>query len=165
MTTPHILRCGLDDSLARPVLEGLTHEYALRYPSDDSEMGTASPREFDPPEGLFLVAVTGTTTVAGGGFRRLEPGVCEIKRMWTHPEFRRTGLARIILHHLEDAACAAGYDRLRLETGPEQPEAEAFYSSRYRRIPTYGPYPQDLAFEGDLTAICRRPDHRMALRS
>ncbi|HET6963516.1 MAG TPA: hypothetical protein VFH58_02015 [Acidimicrobiales bacterium] len=39
-----------------------------------------------------------------------------------------------------------------LETGPLQPEAAALYDGRgYKRIPKYGPYPEALAFETELS--------------
>lgn len=68
--------------------------------------------------------------------------------MWTSPLYRRQGLAARVLDFLEVEAAAAGYRRLVLETGPEQPEAAAMYERRgYGRIPVFGPYPQALAFE------------------
>ena len=71
--------------------------------------------------------------------------------MWTHPDYRRRGLAWRVLAALEEAASAAGYRRLILETGPRQPEAAAMYARRgYRRIPVFGRYDQALAYEIDL---------------
>ena len=71
--------------------------------------------------------------------------------MWTHPEYRRQGLARRVLDALEEAAVGAGYRGLILETGPNQREAASLYQRRgYIRIPPYGRYPDALAFEGRL---------------
>jgi GNAT superfamily N-acetyltransferase len=137
----------LSDPLIAPLLAGLADEYEARYGAS-SEMALAHAVEFDPPSGLFLALVDGTDLVAGGGFRYLGPGVCEVKRMWTRADRRREGHAAAVLEALEDAARFAGYVTLRLETGPAQPEAAALYTSRhYRRIPAYGRYPVALAFE------------------
>ena len=103
-----------------------------RY-GENVEMTRASTDEFDPPSGLFIVFMDGPVTAAGGGFRRHDTSTCEVKRMWTHPEYRRRGLAARVLTTLEDAACEAGYTRLILETGPRQPEAEAMYAARGKR--------------------------------
>jgi GNAT superfamily N-acetyltransferase len=145
----------LSDVLVAPLLSGLEREYHSRYGSND-ELHRTHVEEFDPPTGLFLVLVDGQTTAAGGGFRSHGEGVCEIKRMWTNPEYRRQGLAIQILGALENAAASAGYVRLVLETGPRQPEAATMYERRgYARIPTYGHYPAALAFEADLTVKAR----------
>lgn len=140
----------LSDPSVAPLLAGLAAEYEARYgPSD--EMGAAHEVEFDPPSGLFLAVVTDGIVIAGGGYRYFSPGVCEVKRMWTQAAHRRHGYASTLLRALEEAARAAGYTALRLETGPAQPEAAAMYTSHgYRRIPVYGRYPAALAFEKSL---------------
>jgi GNAT superfamily N-acetyltransferase len=142
----------LTDPLAAPLLAGLTREYDVRYGETD-EMASVDPTVFDPPSGTFLVLVDGDEVLAGGGLRRFADGVCEVKRMWTAPGHRRKGYAALVLTKLEDAARAAGYSSLLLETGPRQPEAIAFYTVRgYTRIPYYGHYDQALAFHLDLDA-------------
>jgi GNAT superfamily N-acetyltransferase len=140
----------LSDPLLAPLVAGLTREYDVRYGEND-EMATVDAEEFDPPAGTFVVLIDGGEVLAGGGLRRLSDETCEIKRMWTAPGHRRKGYASRVLTGLEDAARAAGYSTLLLETGPLQPEAIALYTRRrYRRIPYYGRYPDALAFELDL---------------
>lgn len=145
-----IRRVRFSDAEVQPLLAGLTDEYDNRY-GENIEMTRAGPEEFDPPAGLFIVLVDGSTTAAGGGFRRHDSQTCEVKRMWTSPQYRRRGLAISVLQALEDAARDVGYDRVILETGPMQPEAEAMYAARgYRRIDVYGHYPEARAFCLDL---------------
>jgi len=133
-----------------PLLAGLEEEYRSRYGSND-ELGRAQASEFDPPGGVFVVVLDGEVTAAGGGFRAHAEHVCEVKRMWTNPAYRRRGLAALVLDALQEAAGAAGYIRLILETGPGQPEAAALYQRRgYTRIEPYGHYPQALAFAADI---------------
>jgi GNAT superfamily N-acetyltransferase len=137
----------LSDPIVAPLLAGLAAHYEELYGPND-EMAKVAAGEFDPPAGLFVAVVEDGTVVAGGGFRALAPGVCEIKRMWTHPGQRRRGLASAVLGELEERARAAGYHTVRLETGPRQPGAVALYTARgYQRIEPYGWYPQALAFE------------------
>jgi GNAT superfamily N-acetyltransferase len=152
----------LSDGLVVPLLSGLEEEYQRRYGSND-ELRRAHVEEFDRPGGLFLVLVDGPITAAGGGFRSHSEGVCEVKRMWTNREYRRQGLAARILRALEEAAASAGYIRLVLETGPRQPEAAALYERHgYTRVPTYGHYPEALAFATDLEVKPESP--KQALR-
>lgn len=144
-------RVSLNDPAALPLLDGLAQEYLERYGPGDEMLSTKAD-EFEPPAGLFVVVLYGPVTVAGGGFRRHAEEVCEVKRMWTHPAYRRRGLAQRVLAALEEEALACGYRRLVLETGPSQPEAAALYARRgYTPIPVYGPYPHAVAFERMLT--------------
>jgi len=144
-------RARLGDAEVEQLLTGLTQEYDTRY-GENVEMTRAGEDEFDPPSGLFIVLMDGPITAAGGGFRRYDATTCEVKRMWTHPGYRRRGLAVRVLKALEDAAREAGYTRLVLETGPRQPEAEALYAGRgYNRTEFYGHYPEARAFSLDFS--------------
>ena len=143
-------RVRIGDEEVQPLLAGLAHEYDTRY-GENTEMARTAEHEFDPPSGLFVVVMDGDVTASGGGFRRHDATTCEVKRMWTHPDYRRRGLARRVLATLEEAAAEMGYARLILETGPRQPEAAAMYAARgYSRIDFYGPYSEALAFSLDL---------------
>jgi GNAT superfamily N-acetyltransferase len=145
----------LSDPIIAPLLAGLTAEYEHRYGAD-GEMTLAHPDEFDPPTGAFVVLLDDDQTVAGGGIRRLENETCEVKRMWTSPEYRRRGLASTVLTALEDVGRQLGYTRVRLETGPSQPAAIAMYGHLgYRTIPPFGPYQDAVAFERDLAPANR----------
>jgi ribosomal protein S18 acetylase RimI-like enzyme len=138
----------LSDPSVAPLLDWLAGAYRTWYGAPDE----VAPGEFEPPAGAFVVLLDDTgVTVAGGGFRRVEDGVCEVKRVWTAPGHRRRGHASRVLAELERLAGERGYRRLRLETGPAQPEAEAMYRARgYRHTPWHAHYPSALAFEKEL---------------
>jgi len=98
----------------------------------------ASPSDFTPPTGAFLVIYSGGKPVAGGGLKRDDDGVAEIKRMYVVPEARRQGLGRRLLEALEDRARELGYARIRLDTGARQPHAQAMYErAGYHPIDNY----------------------------
>ena len=79
----------------------------------------------------------------GGGVKRDEDGVAEIKRMYVVPEARAAGLGRRLLEALEDAARELGYARVRLDTGARQPHAQAMYErAGYHPIGNYNGNPQ-----------------------
>ena len=104
-----------------------------------SGLGTgAAPADFAPPGGAFLVIYADGKPVAGGGVKRDEDGVAEIKRMYVAPEARRQGLGRRLLEELEGKARELGYARIRLDTGARQPHAQALYErSGYHPIDIY----------------------------
>jgi GNAT superfamily N-acetyltransferase len=98
----------------------------------------ASPSDFTPPTGAFLVIYANGKPVAGGGLKRDDDGVAEIKRMYVVPDARRQGLGRRLLEALEERARELGYARIRLDTGERQPHAQAMYQrAGYHPIENY----------------------------
>ena len=90
------------------------------------------------PTGAFLVIYAGGKPVAGGGVKRDDDGVAEIKRMYVVPAARRQGLGRRLLEELEEKARELGYARIRLDTGARQPHAQAMYErAGYHPIENY----------------------------
>jgi GNAT superfamily N-acetyltransferase len=83
--------------------------------------------ELSPPGGSFLVGWHEDEPVCCGGVKRLDEGVCEIKRMYVVPAMRGRGVARQTLHALEAEARRLGYRRARLDTGPKQLSARGLY--------------------------------------
>jgi GNAT superfamily N-acetyltransferase len=95
--------------------------------SDRLDLPVLLSSDLRAPSGTYLVGWEGETPVAGGGLRRLDEGVAEIKRMFVRPAARSRGIAGELLTALECAARSLGYRRVRLDTGPKQPHAESLY--------------------------------------
>src|SRR5579872_5414985 len=94
--------------------------------------------ELAAPAGAYLVGRLNGRAVAGGGIRRLEDGVAEIKRMFVVPGQRRRGIGAALLVALEHEAHRLGYRTIRLDTGPRQQHAENLYRrSGYTEIADY----------------------------
>ncbi|MFD5423934.1 GNAT family N-acetyltransferase [Streptomyces sp. NPDC127084] len=124
-------------------------EYVTRYGGDEGDATPLAAGMFVPPRGLYLLAYDEQERpVATGGWRSQDEndegysdGDAEIKRMYVVPAARGLGLARRILALLEADARAAGRTRMVLETGTEQPEAIALYtSSGYEACAKFGHY-------------------------
>jgi GNAT superfamily N-acetyltransferase len=117
-----------DAEPATTLVEAMVDEVSVMYGRIDVPGApSATPADFGPPGGAFLVVYDDGVPVAGGGVKRLDDRACEIKRMYVVPEARGRGLASVLLQALEDAARALGYATARLDTGPEQPAAQAMY--------------------------------------
>ena len=92
----------------------------------------------------FAVARDGDGRAIGCGAIVLYDGYGELKRMYVKQESRGRGVARDILALLEASAIEAGRIAFKLETGPYQPEALAFYARNgYERCGRYGDYRED----------------------
>ncbi len=123
-------------------------EYHVRY-GDGGDATELAPEDFKPPNGVYLIAYDGMgAPVASGGWRAQDAndegnldGDAELKRMYVNAQLRGRGIARRMLAALEEDARAAGRIRMVLETGTEQPEAIALYtSSGYEPCAKFGYY-------------------------
>ena len=139
---PHVVEVRLvpiDHRDAAELVEAQWAELAERYGGGDPSQ--LDPLDFLEPRGAFLVVYLDSLPVSCGGFMPMtgEPGVVEIKRMYTVPNARRSGFSRTVLGGLESEAAALDYREMALVTGPRQPEAIALYQSAgYRRRPNFG---------------------------
>jgi len=93
---------------------------------------------------VFGVARDAAGAAIGCGAIVLQKDYGELKRMYVSVGQRGNGIAARLLSHLEDAALAQGCSVFRLETGPYQPQALAFYTrSGYQRCGRFGDYRED----------------------
>ncbi len=130
-----------DSDAARALIDALLAELEDRYGAPDEPDGLAS-NQLGPPDGAFVVAYMEENDAVGcGGIRRFDDATGEIKRMYVLPDTRRQGVGAALVRELEVKALGLGYERLRLETGLNQPEAVALYEGfGYERIESYGVY-------------------------
>ncbi len=88
-----------------------------------------------------IVAYKNDKAVACGAIKAFNNDSMEVKRIYTLPESRGSGIASTILKALEIWAAELGYKTCVLETGKKQPEAIALYQkSGYEITPNYGQY-------------------------
>lgn len=137
---PVEFRPGRSDlSPGRELMAELNDLLDAQYPGRVVRPGSVTtPDEMVPPGGTFLIGYEGDRAVAIGGLRRLGEGLGEIKRMYVAPDARSRGIGRALLTALEDAARALGYQRVRLDAGPEQKHSRVlFENTGYTEIEKY----------------------------
>lgn len=130
-----------------PAIRALVVEYIdsleldLGFQDVDGELA-GLPGAYAPPRGAMLIADADGTPVGIGAMRALPDGSAEMKRMYLRPAARGTGAGRALAVAIIEAARAAGYPRMRLDTQASFVPAVALYRSLgFRDTPRYNDNP------------------------
>lgn len=97
---------------------------------------------FGQPRGLILLARWHGSPAGCVAFRPLEPGVCEMKRLFVSPDFRNHGIGRAMIGELIKNAVEKDYRIMRLDSHPWMEAAHRLYQSfGFREIARYNDNP------------------------
>ena len=156
-------RCSAGKPPASELMAALLEEYDVIAGRALSGGPSATPSDFSPPGGVFVVGFLDGVPACCGGVKALGDGAGELKRMYVVPEFRARGFARALIRALEDAARDLGHRVMRLDsTTSTWPIYEARAITRSLTTTTT-PTPTSGARSGfDCAAISSAPDRLSA---
>ena len=130
-----------DSADSRRLIAALDAELGALYPPEQRFGPNFKAEQIEGGRGAFLVARKAGRAVGCGAIRLLDPTTAEVKRMYSEPALRGTGVGRAVLAALEAAARASGVERLVLETGVHQHAAIALYGSAgFTQVDCWGEY-------------------------
>ena len=115
-------------------VKSLFSEYASRLGIDlsfqdfDREFA-ALPGDYAPPTGCILLAKEESEAVGCVALRRISEDVCEMKRLYVKPTFRKQGIGGRLAESMMEEARLRGYRIMKLDTLPSMREALRLYES------------------------------------
>src|ERR1700758_3551593 len=89
--------------------------FSLCFQGFDQELA-GLPGDYAPPEGRLLLVEYEGQLAGCVALHKLEPGVCEMKRLYLRPQFRGKGLGRALAERIINEARQIGYELMRLDT-------------------------------------------------
>jgi putative acetyltransferase len=116
--------------------------FSLCFQNFDQELA-GLPGDYAPPEGRLLLANYEGQLAGCVALHRLEPRICEMKRLYLRPQFRGKSVGLALVESVIAQARAIGYSHMRLDTvEPIMKDAVAMYRRfGFREIAPYRPNP------------------------
>ncbi len=124
--------------------------FSLCFQNFDKELANL-PGDYAPPAGCLLLAECDGQLAGCVALHKLEPGICEMKRLYLRPQFRGKGLGRALADRIISEARQLRYKRMRLDTvEPVMKDAVGMYRQLgFKEIAPYcsNPMPGTLYME------------------
>lgn len=124
-------------------VQQLFEEYAASLGVDLGYQGFAEelrslPGKYARPYGRLLLASRDDEVLGCVALRRIERGVCEMKRLYVRPQFRTLGVGRMLAERVIEEAREIGYQCMRLDSIPKMAAAITLYRRLgFKAIPPY----------------------------
>lgn len=101
--------------------------FSLCFQNFDQEIAEL-PGDYSPPDGRLLLAKVEDELAGCVALHKLQPEICEMKRLYLRPKFRGRGLGRFLANAIMAEGRSIGYKMMRLDTvEPAMKDAVALY--------------------------------------
>ena len=100
--------------------------FSLCFQDFDKELA-GLPGEYAPPDGCLLLAMDDAIAIGCVALRKLDEGICEVKRLYVKPSGRGKGIGKNLVDAVIKEAIKIGYTKMRLDTVPKMKEAITLY--------------------------------------
>lgn len=117
---------------------------SLCFQGFEEELKTL-PGKYAEPDGRIYVAFVAEEPVGCIALRKLDDGICEMKRLYLRDAARGRGIGKELIEKVIAEARSIGYRKMRLDTyPPKMGKAVSLYESHgFRQIPPYYDNPHD----------------------
>ena len=126
-----------------PVVRRLFRQYAeslgidLGFQDFEAEL-ISLPGKYSPPRGCLLLAWNGDRALGCAALRPIDHNVCEMKRLYVHPDARAQGVGRRLAERILQEARVIGYRSMYLDTLPSMTSAlHLYYDLGFRPVEPY----------------------------
>lgn len=120
--------------------------FSLCFQNFDKELAEL-PGDYSLPLGRLILALDENKPIGCIALRKLDEGICEMKRLYVKPSTRGKGLGKLLVKAVIDEAIKIGYKKMRLDTVPQMKEAIDLYRSiGFYEIESYRENPIEGAF-------------------
>jgi len=100
----------------------------LSFQNFAEEIGTL-PGKYGKPDGALILARTGSELCGCVALRKIGSRICEMKRLYVRPRFRKLGIGEELARRILAEASSIGYASMRLDTLPSMKSALRLYRS------------------------------------
>ncbi len=109
----------------------------LRFQGFHEEIASL-PGEYAPPRGALLLLRADDQVAGCVALRPFAPGICEMKRLYVHPDFTGKGIGKRLVEAIVQAGRDLKYRAMRLDTLPYMKAAISLYrTAGFKPIPRY----------------------------
>jgi len=114
----HITTEGAELETARHLFKAYADELAVDLCFQSFEAELADPlKKYGPPKGALFLAYYKGKPVGSVALQPLpESGVCEMKRLYVEPDFRKFNIGDALVQAIIKAAIELGYTKMKLDT-------------------------------------------------
>ena len=103
-------------------------DFDLDFQNFDRELSYL-PGAYCPPEGDLLLACYENQDAGCVALKKLEPMICEMKRLYIKLTYRSKGIGKLLVDGIIRRACEVGYTRMHLDTIHSMQAAQRLYEA------------------------------------